>query len=91
MFIEHNYSEKTDDIWWREGLEGTREKGRDVCKMEARFYLNSVNGLTKHPGTQTTHSGIQTKNSGGTPEMSQSSVLFIFNHWYTFLTPQKAC
>jgi len=39
MFVEHNYSEKTDDIWWRKGLEGTREKGRDVCKMEARFSL----------------------------------------------------
>lgn len=68
-----------------------REKGRDVCKMEARFSLISVNSLTRYPSTQTTNPGIQTTNPGGIPEMSQSSALFIFNHLYTSLMLQNAC
>ena len=70
-----------------------RDEGERKGRMQdgSKILPNSVNGLARHASTQTTHSGIQTTNPGGTPEVSQSSALFIFSHQYTLLMLQKAC
>lgn len=84
MFVDHNYSEKTDKVWQRNG--GRRGEGERKEKMQdiSNVLPNSVNvsQLPRHSDHKLRSSDHKPRRI---PEMSHSPTFLIFNRRYTSL------